>query len=105
MCCSFVEWLVTRERAFKVECLPYQQDEAKEKCPQLLELKPDKEIIVRVDGQDIYKGAEGWVWCLWSCVQYQEVAKLMNCRALREVAEEIHRIEIQESCDDGECNI
>ena len=133
MCSSFVEWLVAQERAIEVVCLPYQTDEAVTAFPELLELKPEREMIVRIDGEDFYRGAEGWVWCLWSCAKYQDVSKLVNTRMLlpmakkvcylvsknrlrvskllfgkkaKAVAEELHQLEVDQSeCDDGKCDL
>lgn len=86
MCCSFIEWLVGEDRALEVVCMPYQNEEAVRGFPDLMDYSPGKEIVVRVDGVDIYKGAEGWVWCLWSCAKYRDVAKLMNSRFMLPLA-------------------
>lgn len=89
MCASFIEWLVSQDLRWEVVCLPYQSDGAKADFPELTALKPDKEIIVRVDGQKTYRGAEGWVWCLWSTVKYRDVAKLVNSRLLLPMAKKV----------------
>ncbi len=89
MCCSFIEWLESQDRAMELVCMPYQSDEAKVKFPELAVYHPEKEIVVRVDGIDVYTGAEGWVWCLWSCAKYRDVAKLMNNRLMLRVAKKV----------------
>ena len=131
MCSSFTEWLVKQGRAIKGDCMAYQSDRAKRVFPEIDSLKPDKEMIIRVNGEQVYRGAEGWVWCLWSCAKYRDLAKLMNSRLLlpvakkvclmacmnrlklsklffgkkaQEVADEIHQLE-DTDCDDGSCDL
>jgi len=133
MCCRFIEWLVAQDRAMEVVCLPYQSEEATKNFPEIESHNPAKEIVVRVDGGEIYTGAEGWVWCLWSGVKYRDVAKLMNSRWMlpvakkacvlisknrlkvsklffgkkaKQIADEIHKVEVaKEDCDSDNCRL
>ncbi len=89
MCVTFVEWLVRQERAYDVVCLDYHCDEARRVFPELGDYDPDKEMVVRVDGGEIYQGAEGWICCLWSCKKYRDVAKKMNSRFLLPMAKKV----------------
>lgn len=133
MSSCFTEWLMKQDRAIKVVCLAYQSDEAQRVFPDLNSLKPEKKMIVRLDGDKVYRGAEGWVWCLWSCVKYKKLAKVMNSRVMlpmarkvcllacknrlkisklffgkkaKQVTDEIHKLdEVGKDCDDGDCDL
>jgi hypothetical protein len=86
-------------------------------------------MIVRTSENEIFRGAEAWVWCLYSCAAYQAVARRLGgpgllpvaihaCRVLaanrhalskvffrskdKKVREELHRMETGE-CGDGFC--
>jgi len=78
MCCTFHEWLNRQDRANKVLFFPYQDTATESQFPGINSLEPDKEMIVRVDGTDVYRGAEAWIWCLWSCSDYRVLAEKMN---------------------------
>lgn len=74
MCCSFHEWIHCQKRAFEIDFVPYQAAEAEEVFPGINTLDPAREMIVRTDDGGIYRGAEGWVWCLYSCANYRGLA-------------------------------
>jgi predicted DCC family thiol-disulfide oxidoreductase YuxK len=88
-CCTFIEWLEKQDRACELISLDYQSDEAQSAFPDLSSYHPEKEMVVRVDGEEIYQGAEGWVCCLWGCVKYRDIAKKMNSRLLLPMAKKI----------------
>lgn len=89
VCSSFVEWLTSQDRAIEVRCLAYQSDEAQRVFPEINSLKPDQEMVVRTDTGEVFRGAEGWVWCLWSCAKYKDIAKLMNSKLMLPVAKKV----------------
>ena len=78
MCCTFMDWLEKQERACELICYDYHSSEATAAFPDLLKYHPEKVIVVRVDGEEVYQGAEGWVCCLWTCAKYRDVARRMN---------------------------
>jgi predicted DCC family thiol-disulfide oxidoreductase YuxK len=129
MCCSFHEWIHRQPRAFGIEFIPYQAAHAERIFPGLGTLDPAREMIVRTSENEIFRGAEAWVWCLYSCATYQAVARRLGgpgllpvaihaCRVLaanrhalskvffrskdKKVREELHRMETGE-CGDGFC--
>jgi len=132
MCCTFHEWVNHQARAFELNFIPYQAEEAEKIFPGVNTLDPAREMIVRVvDNGEIYRGAEAWVWCLYSCANYQKLAHrlaaptmlavaIRACRLLaanrhglskvffrkkdREVQESLHRMVIKD-CPDGVCQI
>ncbi len=86
MCCTFIEWLEKQERACELVSYDYQSGEAETVFPGLVDYHPEKMMVVRVDGEVVYQGGEGWVCCLWSCNKYQDVAKKMNSKLLLPMA-------------------
>ena len=130
MCCTFHEWINAQPRAIEIDFIPYQSGRAEETFPGINTLDPAREMIVRVvdDGQ-IYRGAEAWVWCLYSCANHRKLARRLagprmltvaihTCRLLaanrhglskvffrrkdREVRENLHRMAVTH-CDGGTC--
>lgn len=129
MCCSFHEWINRQPRAFRIEFIPYQAAHAERVFPGLGTLDPAREMIVRTSRNEIYRGAEAWVWCLYSCANHQAAARRLGgpgllpiaihaCRVLaanrhalskvffsskdKRVREELHRME-PPPCDGAFC--
>lgn len=74
MCCSFHEWINRQPRAFPIDFIPYQAPHAEKVFPGLGTLDPAREMVVRTSEGEIYRGAEAWVWCLYSCANHQTAA-------------------------------
>lgn len=131
MCCTFHEWINNQKRANEIVFLPYQSAEAQALFPELNTLDPAREMVVRTDTGEIYRAAEAWVWCLWSCEKYRGVAKKFSSPALlphvqklchmlaanritlsklffrkksKQVAAQLHAMPSAE-CDDDNCKI
>ena len=130
MCCTFHEWINRQPRAFEIDFVPYQAAKAEEIFPGIHTLDPAREMIVRiVDDGLIYRGAEAWVWCLYSCANHRQLAlklarpgmlgvAILACRILaanrhglskvffrrkdREVRENLHSMSVNQ-CQDGTC--
>lgn len=86
MCCTFIGWLKEQEQILVVECYDYHADEAEQVFPRIGDYYPWRELVVRVDGEKVYTGAEGWVCCLWSCKKYRGVACKVNNAVLLPMA-------------------
>lgn len=86
MCSTFQEWVSQQHRAFEVEFVPYQSERAEELFAGVLEMDPDRDMIVRTDQGDIFRGAEGWVLCMLSCQSYETWAKRLASPQLLPVA-------------------
>ena len=86
MCCTFHEWVNRQSRAFRIDFIPYQDGEAEKVFPGLNTLDPAREMIVRTDEGKIFRGAEAWVWCLYSCADYRGLAKRLCGPCLLPVA-------------------
>ncbi len=131
MCCTFHEWIHRQARAFAIDFVPYQSVRAVEVFPEVHELDPAREMVVRVDRERVFRGAEAWVWCLYGCVNYRGVARRLAkpmmlgvavrfCRLLaanrrglsrvffrkkdREVRNQLHQMD-PPSCDEGGCDL
>lgn len=78
MCCTFHEWINRQPRAFQIEFIPYQSPEAEKVFPGINTLDPAREMIVRTDEGKIHRGAEAWVWCLYSCANHRELAHRLS---------------------------
>lgn len=129
MCCTFHEWINRQPRAFPIAFIPYQAPDAERCFPGLNTLDPAREMVVRTDRGEIFRGAEAWVLCLFSCHNHQAAARRLGspgllpvavraCRVLaanrhslskvffrrkdRQVREELHRMEALE-CEEGQC--
>lgn len=78
MCCTFHEWLNQQERGAEVDFIPYQSARAAEVFPRLHEQKPEHAMVVRTDDGAVYRAAEAWVWCLWSCLEFRDLAQKLS---------------------------
>lgn len=86
MCCTFHEWVNRQPRAFKIDFIPYQAADAEVIFPGLGALDPAREMVVRTSEGGIYRGAEAWVWCLYSCANHQTAAQRLGSAGLLPVA-------------------
>ena len=86
MCCSFHEWINRQARALPIGFIPYQAAHAEQRFPGLGTLDPAREMIVRTAEGKIFRGAEAWVWCLYSCRNFQTTARRLAGRGLLPVA-------------------
>jgi len=82
MCRTFIDWLKNQKHVLDLRCVDYRGEEAEEIFPEIKDYDPGREMVVRVDGEVVYQGAEGWVCCLWACDKYRDTAKKMNNRVL-----------------------
>ena len=92
MCCSFHEWIYRQKRAFEIDFWPYQAAEAELIFPGINTLDPAREMIVRTDEGEVYRGAEAWVWCLYSCANHRTLARRLARPALLGVAVRVCRL-------------
>ncbi len=86
MCCSFHEWINAQPRAFRIDFVPYQAARAEQIFPGLGTLDPAREMIVRTSENEVFRGAEAWVWCLYSCANHQAAARRLGGPCLLPIA-------------------
>ena len=86
MCCSFHEWINQQPRAYRIEFIPYQSPMAEKVFPGIGTLDPAREMIVKTDRGEIFRGAEAWVLCLYSCANHQATAQKLASPGLLSIA-------------------
>jgi predicted DCC family thiol-disulfide oxidoreductase YuxK len=74
LCRACRGWLQAQDKYFPVEFMPYQSRRARELCPQLEGLNPDREIVVMADNGQIYQGGSAWIMCLYALRRYRELS-------------------------------
>jgi predicted DCC family thiol-disulfide oxidoreductase YuxK len=74
LCRACRRWLLAQDKYFHVEFVAYQSPRAREICPQLAELNPEKEIVVMADNGQVYQGGSAWVMCLYALRRYRELS-------------------------------
>lgn len=87
MCCTFHEWINRQQRACQIDFIPYQSSRAAEIFPGIHELDPARAMVVKTDDGRIYRAAEAWVWCLWSCQKHRDIARKLSHPRFLPVAE------------------
>lgn len=86
VCCTFHEWVNRQDRLFPVRFVAYQSEQAEILFPGVTLMDPGRDMIVRTDQRDVFRGAEGWVLCLLSCQRYQKCARRLASPQLLPVA-------------------
>ncbi|NNC89305.1 MAG: DUF393 domain-containing protein [Akkermansiaceae bacterium] len=86
MCCTFHEWIGRQPRAYEVRFIPYQSPEAERVFPGVSTLDPAREMIVRTSEGRVFRAAEAWVYCLYSCANYRGTARKLASDRLLPVA-------------------
>jgi predicted DCC family thiol-disulfide oxidoreductase YuxK len=86
MCCTFHEWINRQPRAFAIDFIPYQSARAETAFPGIGTLDPARQMIVRTESGEVFRGAEAWVMCLLSCANHQAVARRLASPGLLPIA-------------------
>ena len=86
MCCTFHEWIYRQPRAFAIDFIPYQSARAESVFPGIGTLDPARQMIVRTESGEVFRGAEAWVMCLLSCANHQTAARRLASPGLLPVA-------------------
>ncbi|MFT4546074.1 MAG: putative DCC family thiol-disulfide oxidoreductase YuxK [Verrucomicrobiales bacterium] len=74
LCGACRRWLMAQDKYIPLEFMAYQSRRAREICPRLAELNPDKEIVVMADNGQIYQGGSAWIMCLYALRKYRELS-------------------------------
>ena len=132
LCRTCRRWLMSQDKFFPMEFMAYQSRRALKVCPQLMELNPDKEIVVMADNGQIYQGGSAWIMCLYALRSYRELSfklahpmllplakkmchvvsnnrlrlsKFFPCASREELARELIEAEGAGRCESGTCEI
>ena len=104
LCRACRSWLQAQDKYFPVEFMAYQSRRARELCPQLAELNPDKEIVVMADNGQIYQGGSAWIMCLYALRRYRELSFKLAHPMLLPLAKKMchivsdHRLSLSKWC-------
>lgn len=132
LCRACRRWLQAQDKYFPIEFMAYQSRRAREICPQLDELNPEKEIVVMADNGQIYQGGSAWIMCLYALRRYRELSfklahpmllplakklchivserrlslsKLFSCASREEIARELIEAGGAAKCEGGSCEL
>ena len=72
LCTHFRRWLLTQQTFVELDFIPYYSPQAKERFPNILQLQPDREIIVLADDGRWWQGPQAWLTCLWALKDYRK---------------------------------
>ena len=128
LCSRFRRWMLEQAAYVRLEFLPYDSEQARQRCPDLPNLRADQEIVVMGDDGSLWQGAGAWVTCLWALREYREWSLRLASPSMQQIARRVvhwissnriglsHllrlrsddalRAEIKETaCDNGACSI
>lgn len=74
LCSAGRNWLSNQPQLVPIHFLPYQSEEARQLCPELPNLNPDREIVVLSDTGEIYQGDAAWITLLWATAHWRSIA-------------------------------
>jgi predicted DCC family thiol-disulfide oxidoreductase YuxK len=89
LCLACRRWLENQALLVPVRFLPYQSLEARQLCPGLAELHPEREIVVMADTGEIYQGDGAWISLLWATVNWRSAAVDLSSSGLRGMARKV----------------
>ena len=89
LCRRCREWLAAQAAYLPLEFHPFQSEEARRLCPDLLQFQPDQQLIVLSDEGGIYAGDQAWLMCLYALREYRGWASTLATPALRPLAQRL----------------
>ena len=130
LCRRFRRWMQSRRARVRLEFLPFDSPEARDRFPGIEKLDAGRELVVMADDGAVWQGPGAWVTCLWALEEGRPWARRLAsplllpfagaaCRLISEnrlglsallmlrsdaaVAEELARRE--RGCPDGTCGV
>lgn len=89
LCAACRRWLSNQPQLIPVCFLPYQSEDARNLCPGLTALHPEREIVVMSDTGEIYQGDGAWITLLWATASWRTAAVDISASAIRGLARRI----------------
>ena len=89
LCAACRNWLSNQPQLVPVCFLPYQGEDARNLCPGLAELHPEREIVVMSDTGEIYQGDGAWITLLWATAPWRTAAVDISASAVRGLARRV----------------
>ena len=74
VCTRARDWLAHQEKYVPLSFVAAGSAEARQRFPELDPEKTLEEITVVGEGGQVYRGAKGWVMCLWALRRYRALA-------------------------------
>lgn len=89
LCSSVRRWLSAQPAYVRLEFIPYDSPQARQRCPMIDQLHADQEIVVLSDEGHLWQGAGAWVMCLWALPDFREWSLRLSSPAMQAVAKKI----------------
>lgn len=89
LCSRFRRWMQAQPAYVTLEFVPYDSALARERCPQIGNLRANEEIVVMGDDGALWQGAAAWVTCLWALCEYREWSAKLAHPAMQAVARRV----------------
>ena len=71
LCCRIKGWLQAQSKYVDLDFIAAGSEQARKRYPQLDHSATLKELTVVSDGGNYYRGAKGWLMCLWALREYR----------------------------------
>lgn len=89
LCSGVRRWLSAQPTYVRLEFIPYDSPQARQRCPMIDQLHADQEIIVLSDEGDLWQGAGAWVMCLWALRDFREWSQRLASPAMQAIARKV----------------
>jgi predicted DCC family thiol-disulfide oxidoreductase YuxK len=71
LCCRIKAWLQAQSKYIDLDFIAADSEAARKRYPQLDHAATLKELTVVSDEGHYYRGAKGWLMCLWALREYR----------------------------------
>ena len=89
LCSSVRRWLSAQPAYVRLEFIPYDSPQARQRCPMIDQLHADQEIIVLSDEGYLWQGAGAWVMCLWALRDFREWSQRLASPPMQAIARKV----------------
>lgn len=89
LCSSVRRWLSAQPAFVRLEFIPYDSPQARQRCPMIDQLHADQEIIVLSNDGHLWQGAGAWVMCLWALHDFRAWSSRLASPTMQSIAKKI----------------
>lgn len=89
LCSSVRRWLSAQPAYVRLEFIPYDSPQARQRCPMIDQLHADQEIVVLSDEGLLWQGAGAWVMCLWALQDFRAWSSRLASPTMQSIAKKI----------------
>lgn len=86
LCARMRRWMEGERAHLEMQFVPYDSEQARALCPDLLERGGDREIVVMADDGRLWQGGDAWVTCLWALRRWRRWSRRLAKPPLRPLA-------------------